>query len=107
MLGEVIAAAGLPRDAPRAVVVRCLVDSSAAGTAAVLDQLGGITDVHVFGGGSRSMLYLRCLAAATGRPIHPGPVEATALGNALVQGVALGCYRDLADARAHLEEDPA
>ena len=31
-----------------------------------------------------------------------GPVEATALGNALVQGIALGRYADLADARAHL-----
>ena len=29
-------------------------------------------------------------------------MEATALGNALVQGIALGRYADLADARAHL-----
>ena len=107
MLGEVTGAAGLPRDAPRALVVRCLVESSAVGTAAVLDQLGGVSDVHVFGGGSRSALYLRYLAAATGQPVHQGPVEATALGNALVQGVALGRYPDLAHARAHLEEDPA
>lgn len=105
MLAEVTRAAGLPRHAPPAVVVRTIVGSWAAGTAAVLDGLGGVADVHVFGGGSRATLYLRCLAAATGRPVHPGPVEATALGNALVQGIALGRYADIADARAHLEKD--
>jgi rhamnulokinase len=100
----VTAAAGLPADARRAVVVRCIVESAAAGTARVLEELGGVTDTYVFGGGSRSGLYRRCLAAATGRPVHTGPVEATALGNALVQGIALGVYADLPDARAHLED---
>jgi hypothetical protein len=33
-----------------------------------------------------------------------GPVEATALGNALVQGIALGVYDDLADARSRLAD---
>jgi hypothetical protein len=33
-----------------------------------------------------------------------GPVEATALGNALVQGISLGVYSDLADARRHLAD---
>ena len=42
------------------------------------------------------------MAARTGLPVVQGPVEATALGNALVQGIALGRYADLADARAHL-----
>lgn len=102
MLGEVTAAAGLPRDAPRSVVVRAVVESAAAGTAGVLSQLGGVAETYVFGGGSRSGLYRRCLATATGRPVHRGPVEATALGNALVQGIALGVYADLADARTHL-----
>jgi rhamnulokinase len=46
--------------------------------------------VHVFGGGGRSALYRRRLAETTGLPVIPGPVEATALGNALVQGMALG-----------------
>ena len=104
MLGEVTAAAGLPRDAPRAAVVRAVVESAAAGAAAVLSQLGGVTETYAFGGGSRSALFRRCLAAATGRPVHRGPVEATALGNALVQGIALGVYTDLADARAHLAD---
>ncbi|MGH9211416.1 MAG: rhamnulokinase [Acidimicrobiales bacterium] len=103
MLGEVTRAAGLAADAPAPTVVRCLVESMAAGSAQVLDQLGGVTEVHVFGGGSRSALYRRCLADLTGLPVTAGPVEATALGNALVQGIALGVYDDLADARSHLE----
>jgi rhamnulokinase len=103
MLGEVTGAMGLPRDAPPPVVTRLVVESLAAATAAVLAALPGesTTDVHVFGG-AQSDLYRRLLADCSGLPVHPGPVEATALGNALVQGVALGRYRDIADARSHL-----
>ena len=61
----------------------------------------GASDIHVFGG-AQSDLYRRFLAERSGLPVHSGPVEATALGNALVQGIALGRYRDLADARRHL-----
>ena len=90
MLAEVTRAAGLPRDAPPPVVVRSIVESTVHGTARVLDRLGGVREVHVFGGGGRSALYRRRLAETTGLPVIPGPVEATALGNALVQGMALG-----------------
>ena len=45
-------------------------------------------------------------AERTGLPVCAGPVEATALGNALVQGIALGMYNDLADARRHLGAPP-
>jgi rhamnulokinase len=103
MLGEVTDALGLPDDAPPPVVTRLVVESLAAATAAVLAELPGDppTDVHVFGG-AQSDLYRRLLTEHAGLPVHAGPVEATALGNALVQGVALGRYRDLADARRHL-----
>jgi rhamnulokinase len=74
-----------------------------AGTATVLGQLGGVTGVYVFGG-AQSALYRRLLAERTGLPVCAGPVEATALGNALVQGIALGVYDDLADARSHLAD---
>jgi rhamnulokinase len=113
MLGEVTAMAGLPRAAPAPVVLRCIVDSMAAGTAHVFDQLAAIdghsegsshsvSEVYVFGG-SQSALYRRSLIDRTGLPVHPGPTEATALGNALVQGIALGIYADLAEARAGLD----
>ena len=102
MLAEVTAALEVAIDAAPPLVVAAIVASQAAGTAAVLDRLGGVDDVAVFGGGGRSALYRRSLAARTGLPVVQGPVEATALGNALVQGIALGRYADLADARAHL-----
>lgn len=104
MVAEVTDALGLPADAPPARVVRSIVESQAAGTERVIDELGDIGDVAVFGGGAQSQLYLECLARRTGLAVAAGPVEATALGNALVQGIALGAYADLADARAHLAE---
>jgi len=103
MLAAVTADLGLPAAAPPPVVVRGIVESQVAGTAAVLRELGGVTDVHVFGG-AQSALYRRLLAERTGLPVCSGPVEATALGNALVQGIALGVYDDLADARRHLAD---
>jgi rhamnulokinase len=103
MLAAVTADLGLRADAPPPVVVRGIVESQAAGAAAVIGQLGGVTDVQVFGG-AQSALYRRVLAERTGLPVSAGPVEATALGNALVQGIALGVYDDLADARRHLAD---
>jgi rhamnulokinase len=103
MLAVVTADLGLATDAPPPVVVRGIVESQVAGTADVLGQLGHVTDVHVFGG-AQSALYRRLLAERTGLPVCAGPVEATALGNALVQGIALGVYDDLADARRHLAD---
>jgi rhamnulokinase len=103
MLSVVTADLGLATDAPPPVVVRGIVESQVAGTAAVLGQLGGVTDVYVFGG-AQSALYRRLLAERTGLPVCAGPVEATALGNALVQGISLGVYGDLADARSHLAD---
>jgi rhamnulokinase len=105
MLGEVTTALGLPRDTPAAVLTRVVVESLASASATVLAALPGEapSDIHVFGG-AQSTLYRRLLAEASGLPVHAGPAEATALGNALVQGIALGRYGDLAEARRHLAE---
>lgn len=107
MCREVTAAAGLPAGSRRAVVVRCIVESLAAGVAGVLDELAAVTgavvdSLHLVGGGSRSGLITSTLTRRAGCPVHHGPVEATALGNALVQGIALGVFDGLAAARASL-----
>jgi rhamnulokinase len=89
-----------------AAVVRCIMDSLAAGYARTLadaDRLTGRTTsvVHIVGGGSQNRLLCQLTAAATGKPVVAGPVEATALGNVLVQAQASGVVTGgLAEVRA-------
>jgi rhamnulokinase len=97
MDAEVRAAAELG-DARREVVVRAILDSLADATASLVHRLGA-SSICVLGGGAQNALLNRLLADGSGLPVHVGPVEATALGNALVQGIALGVFEDLAAAR--------
>lgn len=55
--------------------------------------------LHVVGGGARNRLLCQLTADLTGLPVFAGPVEATALGNVLVQAMAAGEVGDLAQAR--------
>jgi rhamnulokinase len=106
MLAALAEASGLPVDTDPAVFVRCVIDSLAAGTARVVDELGGARRIQLFGGLARWEPLRDRLSEVSGLPVGVGPTEATALGNALVQGVALSVYTDVVDARRHLEEDP-
>ena len=56
--------------------------------------------IHVIGGGARNALLCRLTADVTGREVLAGPVEATALGNVLVQARAAGELGSLAELRA-------
>jgi sugar (pentulose or hexulose) kinase len=95
-----------PVPADRAAIVRCIVDSLAdahrrAVTAA--QELSGreVDVVHVVGGGARNSLLCQLTADACGLPVLAGPVEATALGNVLVQARELGAVGgDLAQLRS-------
>ncbi|MDQ8045921.1 MAG: rhamnulokinase family protein [Solirubrobacteraceae bacterium] len=68
----------------------------------LLEQVSGreIRRIHVIGGGSQVALLCRLTADITGREVLAGPVEATAIGNVLVQARADGELGSLADIRA-------
>jgi rhamnulokinase len=75
--------------------VRCIVDSLAVAyrrTVAEAQRLSGhaVDVVHVVGGGARNALLCQLTADACGLPVVAGPVEATALGNVLIQARARG-----------------
>ncbi len=111
-ISRLCAATGQPPPQDRPALVRCLLDSLAAAYARAVDdatRLSGrdVDVVHVVGGGSLNTLLCRLTARATGRPVVAGPVEATALGSALVQARAVGTLRgDLGDLRSLLRSEP-
>ncbi len=112
MEAEVRAAAGLPPGAGRDAVARCILDSLAVAAAEVVRELSAFqgeeaSEICIVGGGSRNWLLNRLIEEASGVSVRAGPSEATALGNALVQGIALGRFRGLDDAREALAPSPA
>jgi len=84
--------------------IRCALESLALQyrkTLRELERLTGerIEQLHVLGGGSQNRLLNQFTANATGLPAIAGPVEATALGNVVVQAIASGELPSLAAAR--------
>ena len=58
-----------------------------------------IAALNVIGGGSRNAFLMQCLADALGMKVICGPVEGTAMGNALVQAKAAGLCDGLCSMR--------
>lgn len=82
-----------PRTRPE--YVRSIVESLArafAGTVAEASALSGqpVRVIHLVGGGARNALLCQATADRSGLPVLAGPVEATAIGNILVQARARG-----------------
>jgi len=85
-------------------LVRCAYESLALKYREVLGWLEELTGnrievIHIVGGGSQSRLLNQFAADACQRPMVTGPVEATALGNLLVQVRASGELSSLAEMR--------
>lgn len=84
--------------------IRCALESLAFKYRMVLgwlEELTGVpvTVIHIVGGGTQNRLLNQFTADACGRPVVTGPVEATALGNVLIQARAAGDLSTLADIR--------
>ncbi|WP_243400004.1 rhamnulokinase [Arthrobacter glacialis] len=82
-------------DTRPAAVVRCILESLAAAYAATVREAAELSGqavevIHIVGGGSQNELLCQLTANATGLPVEAGPVEATALGNVLIQARAAG-----------------
>ena len=82
-----------------AQVAACIYRSLADRYAEVLGMLRGfapfeINKLHIIGGGSANNLLNQWTADATGIPVVAGPVEATAIGNVMVQAKAAGLVAD-------------
>ncbi len=74
---------------------RTILESLALTYAKTLHLLEGLVGtkfekLHIVGGGSKSHLLNMLAADATCLPVVTGPVEATAIGNILIQALALG-----------------
>ena len=91
---------GEPIPETTGAVVRAALESVAAAcrrTVGELDELLGrkLATIHVVGGGVQNALLCQMIADACGREVVAGPVEATAIGNLLVQLTASGNAVDL------------
>jgi rhamnulokinase len=93
---------GAPDGLP--ALLRCTLESLALEYRRTLDLLRrfsgkSVERIHIVGGGSQNDLLCRMTADACGIPVLAGPVEATSVGNALMQARAMGAVPSLQDAR--------
>jgi len=85
-------------------VVRSALESLALAYREVLKRVTAVANqsvsvLHIVGGGTQNELLNQMTADATGLPVVTSPVEATVIGNALVQLISLGEIADLDQAR--------
>jgi rhamnulokinase len=85
-------------------IVRCALESLALIYKKTLGQLETILGkrldpIHMVGGGTQNKLLCQFAADATGRRVVAGPVEATAIGNVMMQAMALGLIKSLDEGR--------
>jgi rhamnulokinase len=85
-------------------VIRCALESLAMRYRQVLgwlEQLNGrpIETIHIVGGGTKNRLLCQMAADACNRRVVTGPVEATAIGNVMMQAVSAGAVGSISEAR--------
>lgn len=102
MIDEICGAVGRDLDTP--TLLRIIYDSLAEGYARAVSELERNTyatydSINIIGGGCRDRLLNELTAKATGKRVVTGPVEATSIGNIVMQMIGCGELKDLAAAR--------
>lgn len=84
-------------------IIRCVLESIALKHKVVLDMItrfySPIERLHMVGGGTRNHLLCQFLANATHLPVIAGPVEATSIGNIIMQAIAKGILSSIEEGR--------
>lgn len=93
-----------PEPTTHAEISRIIFESLAVLYGTLLDQLERVTGrkldtLHIVGGGSQNELLNQMTADASGRRVIAGPIEATAIGNVLLQALTLGHIKSLEELR--------
>lgn len=93
-----------------AAIAKTILDSLAFRYASVLRTIETLTSrkiegVQIIGGGSQNNYLNQATANATGLPVSAGPIEATVIGNALVQAVVDGRFASLAEGREYVGQN--
>jgi rhamnulokinase len=101
---------GQPMPETPAGFTRCIFESLALLYRRTLQQLEKLTGdkinvLHIVGGGAKNQLLNQFTADACQIDVLAGPVEATALGNVMIQAITLGETPDLASARALIRKN--
>jgi sugar (pentulose or hexulose) kinase len=96
---------GQPVPQEKGAIVRTILESLALGYRDTLAQITAVSNqqvnvIHIVGGGTQNKLLNQMTANATGLPVITGPIEATVIGNAIVQLITLGEIADLEQGRA-------
>ena len=96
---------GQPVPNSKGEIVRTILESLAMGYRDSLAQITAVSPqqvdvIHIVGGGTQNKLLNQMTANATGLPVVTGPIEATVIGNAIVQLITLGEIANLEQGRA-------
>jgi rhamnulokinase len=88
---------------------RMILDSLAFRYSSVLRKIETLTGqrisgIHIVGGGAQNDYLNQVTSTVTGLPVLAGPVEATAIGNVIVQAIRAGRFKTVGEARQHVAE---
>lgn len=90
-------------------VAKCIFDSLAISYVQAIGEIEEIYErefstINVIGGGSQNELLNQLIADVTKKEVYAGPVEATAIGNLVVQLIALEEIQDIHEARSIIKQ---